>query len=101
MRQNPAFFGVGVGQSLDNPKEAALVIYADRKQLPGQLLATVGGLRTRYLVMDRMHVTRSFAARMQSRLHCVPHRAAGLPGASGAESFNPANLLRPRSLKLQ
>ena len=30
MRQNPAFFGVGVGQSLDNPREAALVIYVDR-----------------------------------------------------------------------
>jgi hypothetical protein len=101
MRQNPAFFGVGVGQSLDNPKEAALVIYADRKQLPGQLLATVDGLRTRYVVMDRMHVTLSYAAPMQSRLHCVPHRAAERPGALGAESFNPANLLRPRSLKLQ
>ena len=31
MQQNPAFFGVGVGQSLDNPKEAALVIYVDRR----------------------------------------------------------------------
>src|ERR1035437_9501352 len=37
MKQNPAFFGVGVGQSLDNPKEAALVIYVDRKRVPAQL----------------------------------------------------------------
>ena len=37
MRQNPAFFGVGVGQSLDNPREAALVIYVDRNHLPARL----------------------------------------------------------------
>jgi len=37
MRHNPSFFAVGVGQSLDNPKEAALVVYVDRKQLPAQL----------------------------------------------------------------
>ena len=34
MAQNPAFFGVGVGQSLDNPREAALVIYVDRTRIP-------------------------------------------------------------------
>ena len=32
MAKNPAFFGVGVGQSLDNPREPALVIYVDRTQ---------------------------------------------------------------------
>ncbi|MGC2325418.1 MAG: hypothetical protein WA604_01800, partial [Candidatus Sulfotelmatobacter sp.] len=52
MKQNPAFFGVGVGQSFDNPKEAALVIYVDRKQIPGTLPATISGLRTRYIIMD-------------------------------------------------
>jgi hypothetical protein len=71
MQQDPAFFGVGVGQSLDNPKEAALVIYVDRKRIPAQLPATMGGLRTRYIVMDRLHVTRSYAAPMQSRSRCM------------------------------
>ena len=37
MAKNPAFFGVGVGQSLDNPREAALVIYVDRTRIPGSL----------------------------------------------------------------
>jgi hypothetical protein len=74
MRQNPAFFGVGVAQSMDNPREAALVIYVDRNRLPAQLPATVGGLRTRYVVMDRLHVTRSYAAATPSRLHCMAHR---------------------------
>jgi hypothetical protein len=73
MRKNPAFFGVGVGQSLDNPREAALVIYVDRNRLPAQLAPTVDGLRTRYVVMDRLHVTRSYAAPAQSRLHCMAH----------------------------
>ena len=95
MQQNPAFFAVGVGQSLDNPKEAALVIYVDRKQLPSQLPAAVNGLRTRYVIMDRLHVTRSYAAPVQSKLHCMPRPAAGQPA-----SFNLLDLLRPRSLKL-
>ena len=73
MQQNPAFFGVGVGQSLDNPKDAALVIYVDRRQVPAQLPQTVGGLRTRYVVMDRLHVTRSYVAPFQPRQHCLAH----------------------------
>jgi hypothetical protein len=92
MRQDPAFFGVGVGQSLDNPKEPALVIYVDRKRVPAQLPATLGGLRTRYIVMDRLHVTRSYAAPMQSKVHCLPHASASQPSA--------LDLIRPLGLKL-
>jgi len=95
MQQNPAFFAVGVGQSLDNPKEAALVIYVDRKQLPAQLPPAVNGLRTRYVVMDRLHVTRSYAAPVQSKLHCKPRPAAGQPANSSL-----LDLLRPRRLTL-
>ena len=77
MKQNPAFFGVGVGQSLDNPKEASLVIYVNRRQIPATLPATINGLRTRYVVMDRLHVTRSYltgAARLS-----MAHPATGQP----------------------
>jgi hypothetical protein len=95
MRRNPAFFGVGVGQSLDNPKEAALVIYVDRQRVPAELPQIVGGLRTRYVVMDRMHVTRSYALPVQSRLHCLPHPAAGR-----STGFDLLDLFRIRSLKL-
>jgi hypothetical protein len=79
MQQNPAFFGVGVGQSLDNPKEAALVIFVDRRNIPAELPPTVNGLRTRYVVMDRLHVTRSYAEKLQARSRCGV-RAAGQPG---------------------
>jgi hypothetical protein len=79
MRQTPAYFGVGVGRSLDNPAEAALVIYVDRKMVPAQLPLTVNGLRTRYVVMDRLHVTRSYATPVQTRRHCMPHPATGQP----------------------
>ncbi len=75
MRQNPAFFAVGVGQSLDNPREPALVIYVDRKHVPQQLPQSVDGLRTRYVVMDRLHVTRSYATPLASATHCLPHPA--------------------------
>lgn len=95
MQQNPAFFGVGVGQSLDNPKEAALVIYVDRRKVPAQLPATINGMRTRYVVMDRLHVTRSYAAPLQSRSHCMPHPMAERPGR-----LNLLDLNAPQSLKL-
>lgn len=78
MERNPAFFGVGVGQSLDNPREAALVIYVDRKRVPADLPQTVGGVRTRFVVMDRLHVTRSFAVPHGPQEHC----------AAPAESFD-------------
>ncbi|HVC46913.1 MAG TPA: hypothetical protein VND90_06670 [Terracidiphilus sp.] len=73
MDANSAFFGVGVGQSLDNPAEAALVIYVDRQKLPAQLPAVLDGLRTRYVVMNPMHVTRSYEIPFRSRIHCLPH----------------------------
>ena len=92
MQQNPAFFGIGVGQSLDNPREASLVIYVDRKHVPVELPQAVSGLRTRYIVMDRLHVTRSYASPLEPRRHCMPHAAR--------EGFNPANLTRPLSLDL-
>jgi len=95
MLQNPAFFGVGVGQSFDNPKDAALVIYVDRKKVPAQLPATINGLRTRYVFMDRLHVTKSYAAPMQSTLHCMPRPSAGRPAA-----FDPLSLAKPVSLHL-
>jgi hypothetical protein len=95
MQQSPAFFGVGVGQSLDNPKEPALVIYVDRKNVPAQLPATISGLRTRYVLMDRLHVTKAYAQPIQSTLHCMPHPAAGKP-----TSFDPLSLAKPKALNL-
>jgi hypothetical protein len=73
MQQNPAVFGIGVGQSLDNPKETALVIYTDRKKLPAELPQTVSGLRTHYIAMDRLHVTRAYSSAVQSRPRCTAH----------------------------
>ncbi|MFP5237015.1 MAG: hypothetical protein ACLGSD_14035 [Acidobacteriota bacterium] len=60
MRSNPAFFAVGVGASFDNPHEPALVIYVDRNRMPAELPPVIDGVRTRYIVMDRLHVTRSY-----------------------------------------
>lgn len=77
MKQNPAFFGVGVGQSFDNPREAALVIYVDRSHVPATLPLAFNGLRARYIVMDRLHVTRSYLlGPVRSQGHCMSHSAA-------------------------
>jgi hypothetical protein len=67
----------------------------DRNRLPAQLPATVDGLRTRYVVMDRLHVTRSYATPTPSRQHCMAHTPSSHP-----ELLNPLSLLAPRSLKL-
>jgi hypothetical protein len=72
LARTPAFFGIGVGASLDNPRDPALVIYADRRRAPAALPRTISGLRTRYIVMDRLHVTRSFAAPRSSQ-GCAAH----------------------------
>lgn len=62
LKSGPAFFGIGVGQSLDNPNDAALVLFVDRKKFSRQLpdsLESLGGQRIRIVLMDRLHVTRS------------------------------------------
>ncbi len=92
MKQNPAFFGVGVGQSFDNPKEASLVIYVDRTQVPASLPATINGLRTRYVIMNRLHVTRSYLGGLiRKQSHCMAHPVA--------HPVSDSDLLRTHSLR--
>jgi hypothetical protein len=96
MQQNPAYFGVGVGQSLDNPREASLVIYVDRKQAPAILPPTVNGLRTRYIIMDRLHVTRSYLqGPVRSIGHCMAHPATPQANDIGVSSLRRQLGLQP------
>ncbi|MGH9598371.1 MAG: hypothetical protein ACRD27_00790 [Terracidiphilus sp.] len=95
MQQNPAFFGVGVGQSYDDPTQAALVIYVDRNEVPATLPATVDGLRTRYVIMPRLHVTRSYLSPIPMRSKCMSQLA------SRAAKFDPLGVSEPRALKLR
>lgn len=95
MQQTPAFFGVGVGQSLDDPQQAALVIYVDKNAVPAQLPQTIGGLRTRYIVMDRFHVTRSYLSATPRRSRCMAQPIA-VPG----DGFGLLNAKRLRGLNL-
>lgn len=90
MRRNEAFFGVGVGQSLDNLREAAIVVYVDRNRLPASLAQTIQGVRVRYVVMDRLHVTRSYATGVRSAQHCLP----------SAKASEGQLLMQPRPLNL-
>lgn len=97
MKQNPAFFGVGVGQSYDDPTQPALVIFVDRNHVPATLPPTIGGLRTRYIIMSRLHVTRAYLAPTPTRSRCM------LQSARPATSED-SNLLNPaqfRTLSLQ
>lgn len=93
MKQNPAFFGVGVGQSLDSPNEAALVIYVDRTQIPAQLPATISGLRTRYIIMDRLHVTRAYLSPTPWHSRCMAHSVVSHAGGADLLNTNKLNRL--------
>ena len=95
MKQYPAFFGVGVGQSLDDPREAALVVFVDRRAIPAQLPPVMDGLRVHYVIMDRLHVTRAYAAGLQSRSRCISRRAAPHAASSDLLHFE-----EPRTLNL-
>jgi hypothetical protein len=90
LQQNPAFFGIGIGQSLDNPREAALVIYVDRSRVPAHLPRTIAGLRTHYVVMDRLHVTRSYSAIFKSDRRCSTHAAS--PADKSTDLIRPLSL---------
>jgi hypothetical protein len=56
---DPAFFGVGITQSYDNPGEAALLVLMDLTRTPQSMPDLAGGLRIRYMRVNRLHVTRS------------------------------------------
>lgn len=71
--RSSSYFAVGVGRSQDNPAEALLVLYVDRRNPPASLPATIDGLRTRYVFMDRFHVSRSYATPVTSARHCMAH----------------------------
>jgi hypothetical protein len=77
LKTYPALFGVGVGQSLDNPHDAALMLFVDRKKFAGALPESVDGQRVRVVLMDRLHVTRSHGTPARSTGSCLPVPAAG------------------------
>lgn len=60
--RDPAYFGIGVSQSLDNPQEAALMVFVDRTRTPQSAPATIGGLRLRYRVLNPIRVNAHRAA---------------------------------------
>ena len=59
LMNDPAFFGVGVTESYDNPAEAALLVLTDLTKTPDSMPALVGGMRVRYVRINRLHVTRA------------------------------------------
>jgi hypothetical protein len=67
---DPAFFGVGVTQSYDNPAEAALLVLVDLAKTPKSMPDMAGGLRLRYMRVNRLHVTRSKLAPAQRLSRC-------------------------------
>ncbi len=73
---DPAFFGVGVTQSYDNPAEAALLVLVDLTKTPHSMPDVVGGLRVRYMRINRLHVTRSKLAPAAQAPRCAPASAA-------------------------
>ncbi len=70
MKSNPAIFGIGVGRSLDNPADAALILFVDRQKATGKLPESLEGQRVRLVLMDRLHVTRAHGSPAQGTGSC-------------------------------
>ncbi len=83
---DPAIFGVGVTQSRDNPSQAALLVLVDISRTPRSTPAVIGGLRTRYLYLNRFHVTRSKHAGAPHPSSCS---LRSLAAATGTPTFDP------------
>jgi hypothetical protein len=83
---DPAIFGVGVTQSRDNPAEASLLVLVDLSRTPRSTPAVVGGLRTRYLALNRFHVTRSKYAGAPHPSSC---ELKSRPTAGNSTDFDP------------
>lgn len=71
--RSASVFGVGLAQSLDNPREAALLVMLDRHGPATPLPATLHGMRLRILAMDRLHVTRGFSSAPTQPALCPAH----------------------------
>ena len=54
---DPAVFAVGVGESYDNPSEAAVIVMVERGKTPASMPDVVDGLRVRYQFADRFHTS--------------------------------------------
>lgn len=66
-----AVFGVGVGQSFDNPDEAAIVVLVERGKKPAWMPDVVDGIRVRYQFAERFHTSHleGFPGRKPSGCH--------------------------------
>jgi hypothetical protein len=93
LKSDAAIFGVGVGQSLDNPADAALILYVDRRTAAGNLPETIEGQRVRAVFMDRFHVTRSHGTPARRVGGCFSAGAAEPEGALPDELFRTGILL--------
>jgi hypothetical protein len=102
LKSNPALFGVGVGQSADNPAEAAVILYVDRRKSSGTLPENLDGQRVRAVFMDRFHVTRSHGSPARSASACpgarrVPDREDdSFPAAVTGEALPALPILLPQ-----
>jgi hypothetical protein len=92
---DPAIFGVGVTQSRDNPSEAALLVLVDISRAPRSTPAVIGGLRARYVFLNRFHVTRSKHAGAPHPSSCSLRSLAATTGTPNFDPRKPASLPLP------
>lgn len=95
--QDPAIFGVGAAQSLDNPRDPALLVLVDPSLTPRSMPATLGGLRVRSMKLHRFHVTRSKYAGPNPAPSCAIRKltAASKRGAQRPQSDQAPLLRKP------
>ena len=101
LKSNPAIFGVGVGTSLDNPNDAAIILLVDRRKDAGAIPAALDGQRVRIILMDRLHVTRAHGTPAQRSSSCSTHHSVEPPQASDSSATEDEDNPLPYNLRLK
>jgi hypothetical protein len=91
LRNDPAVFGVAVAKSIDNPNEAAILVYVDRTKTPQTIHTTLGGLRVRYVYED---TPRAFNWKRSAKPF-APHASCPLKASMPASSKTELVLPKP------
>ena len=83
---------MGVGQSQDNPADAAVILFVDRRKIAGKLPTSIDGQRVRVILMDRLHVTRSHQTPAHTAGSCFSSHRANDHSSAGSDSLEPLDL---------
>ena len=105
LMKNASVAAVGVGQSLDSPREAAVVVFIERGQARPEMAATLEGVRTRVVELPSVGMRGSLSAEQSAQLlaqatvSTAPLEATVVASATAIKKQEAAALMSDPSVK--